>query len=219
MVNKLLLGVSMKKFTIARPGYPYVIAALVLTIFLYAKASFLTPVFLFLTIFIAFFFRDPVRTSPLGETLILAPADGKVIKVEKVIEPHFIEGEALKVSIFLSIFDVHINRSPVKGTISMIKYIPGRFFAAYKDEASLSNEKNLIGIETEEGRFLVVQIAGLIARRILCWINTGDKVERGMRLGMIKFGSCTEIYMPLHINLKVREGDRVRAGETVLGEI
>jgi len=209
----------MKKFTIARPGYPYVIAALVLTIFLYAKASFLTPVFLFLTIFIAFFFRDPVRTSPLGETLILAPADGKVIKVEKVFEPHFIEGEALKVSIFLSIFDVHINRSPVKGTISMIKYIPGRFFAAYKDEASLSNEKNLIGIETEEGRFLVVQIAGLIARRILCWINIGDKVERGMRLGMIKFGSCTEIYMPLQINLKVREGDRVRAGETVLGEI
>ncbi|MDO9535305.1 MAG: phosphatidylserine decarboxylase family protein [Bacillota bacterium] len=209
----------MKKFAIARPGYPYVIAALVVTIFLYTKVSFLTPVFLFLTIFIAFFFRDPVRTSPQGENLILAPADGKIIKVEKIFEPNFVEGEALKVSIFLSIFNVHINRSPVKGTISMIKYIPGSFFAAYKDEASLSNEKNLIGIETEEGRFLVVQIAGLIARRILCWVKMGDRVERGMRLGMIKFGSCTELYMPLKVDLKVREGDRVRAGETVLGEI
>jgi phosphatidylserine decarboxylase len=219
MVNKVF-GVSMKIFAIARPGYVYVIAALLLTIFFYYKVSFLAPVFLFLTIFIAFFFRDPVRRSPQGENLILAPADGKVIKVEKVIEPYFIEGEALKVSIFLSIFDVHINRSPLKGTISMIKYIPGRFFAAYKDEASVSNEKNLIGIETEQGsRFLVVQIAGLIARRIVCWVKPGDIVDRGMQLGMIKFGSCTELYIPVQINLKVREGDRVRAGETVLGEI
>jgi phosphatidylserine decarboxylase len=209
----------MKKITIAKPGYPYLITALVLTVLFYTKAPFLSLPFFFVTLFLAYFFRDPERKHPAGKNLLLSPADGKILKIERVYEPHFIEGEALKVSIFLSLFDVHVTRSPYGGTIPLCWYIPGRFLAAYREEASSRNERNLIGIETDQGKLLVVQVAGLVARRIVCWIKPGDKIESGERIGMIKFGSCTELYIPSGIKLKVKEGDRVRGGETVLGEL
>lgn len=209
----------MKNIAIAKPGYPYIITALVITLFFYTKASFLFLPFLFVTVFLAYFFRDPYRESPAGKNLVLAPADGRIIKIEKAYEPHFIKSETLKVSIFLSLFDVHVTRSPYGGIIPLCRYIPGGFIAAYKEEASSRNERNLIGIETDRGKLLVVQVAGMVARRIVCWIKPGDKIERGERIGMIKFGSCTELYIPSGVKLQVKEGDRVRGGETVLGEL
>ncbi|MEW5922105.1 MAG: phosphatidylserine decarboxylase family protein [Bacillota bacterium] len=208
----------MKKITIARPGYPYIIAALALgTVFL---VVFPPPALLFfsLALFFGYFFRDPERLSPLTRDSIVSPADGRILKIEKISEPQFMQAEAWKISIFLSIFDVHINRSPYAGSILYSRYIPGKFRAAYRDDVSSGNERNLIGLQTEHGKLLVVQIAGMLARRIVCWIKTGDTVERGARIGMIRFGSCTELYLPLHANIKVKEGERVRGGETIMGE-
>ncbi len=208
----------MKKIPIAGPGYQYLIPVALITLLAYGISGYLFPLFLLFTLFVAFFFRDPVRKPPGGNDLILAPADGRIVKIEKVYEDNFLQGEAIKIRIFLSIFDVHINRSPFRGTIPFQQHIPGRFLPAFKEEAALENERNLIGILTEEGRILVVQIAGKVARRIVTWIKTGDFVEPGMPIGMIKFGSCTEIYLPTDVIINVKEGDRVRGGETILGE-
>ncbi len=208
----------MKKIPIAAPGYPFILVALVLTVVSYFTVSFLWPVFLVLTVFTIYFFRDPERTAPADENLVLAPADGRVIRVEKVYEPHFIKGEVQKVSIFLSLFDVHVNRSPCAGEVSYSNYIAGAFLVAHKREAAERNERNMLGLETGIGRILVIQVAGLIARRIVCWTGPGDLVEAGTRIGMIRFGSCTEVFFPLEARIRVKEGDRVRGGETVLGE-
>lgn len=208
----------MKNFTIARPGYPFIIAALVLgTVFLLVYPP---PALLFfgLALFFAYFFRDPERLPAKGQDSIVSPADGRILRIEKTDEAQFMESEAWKISIFLSVFDVHINRSPYAGSVLYNRYIPGNFRAAYREDVSSGNERNLIGLGTEHGKMLVVQIAGLLARRIVCWIKPGDTVERGDRIGMIRFGSCTELYLPLHVNIKVKEGERVRGGETVLGE-
>jgi phosphatidylserine decarboxylase len=208
----------MIKIPIAGPGYQYLIPVVLITVLAYYKSIFLFTVFLVFTMFVAFFFRNPARKPPGGNDLILAPADGRIIKIERVYEHNFIEGEAIKIRIFLSILDVHINRSPYHGTIPFQQHIPGRFLAAFKEEAPLQNERNLIGILTGHGKILVVQIAGKVARRIVTWIKTGDFVEPGMPIGMIKFGSCTELYLPPDVIINVKEGDRVRGGETVLGE-
>lgn len=209
----------MKKIPIARPGYPYLLAGVAGTIFFYVAIPLLFPVSLLLTIFIIYFFRDPARKVPPGNNLVLAPADGKILRVERAFEPEFIKGEAYKISIFLSLFDVHVNRSPFKGVVSFSRYVPGRFLPAYREEATRINERNLIGIQTERGKMLVVQVAGLIARRIVCWAGPGDAVEPGQQIGIIKFGSCTELYLPLETRLKIKEGDKVRGGETVVGEL
>jgi len=209
----------MKSIAIASTGYPYLTAAFVLTIIFYARASSLFPLFLFLTVFLAYFFRDPHREPPQGDNLVIAPADGRILGIERVYEPCFLKGEAFKISIFLSLLDVHITRSPCRGVVPMCCHIPGKFCAAYKKEASQRNERNLIGIQSCGGKLLVVQVAGVVARRIVCWIEPGDEVEKGERIGMIKFGSCTELYIPVGVYLRVKEGDRVRGGETVLGEM
>ncbi len=208
----------MKKMPIAAPGYPFILAALALTVVSFFVFSFLVPVFLILTVFTIYFFRDPERTAPTEGNLVLAPADGRIVRVEQVYEPHFIKGDVQKVSIFLSLFDVHVNRCPYAGKVSYANYIPGRFIAAHKKEASEYNERNMLGIETSQGKMLVIQVAGLIARRIVCWIKPGDQVTSGSRIGMIRFGSCTEIFFPLEARLTVKVGDKVRGGETVLGE-
>ena len=209
----------MKKIAIAKPGYPFVFVAAALGLASLVFYPILSVVFFMLSLFFAYFFRDPTREIPQVWDSIVSPADGRILKVEKIHEPHFLGAEAWKVSIFLSIFDVHLNRSPYEGAVLYRRYIPGKFRAAFREDVSSNNERNLIGLETKHGKMLVVQIAGLIARRILCWVETGDKVERGARIGMIRFGSCTELYMPLHVNIKVKEGERVRGGETILGEI
>jgi phosphatidylserine decarboxylase len=163
-----------------------------------------------------YFFRDPRRTPPGGEKLFLAPADGRVMEVTRVEEPRFVNGEALKISTFMSLFDVHVNRAPVRGEIVLVQHVPGQFLQAFRPEASEANEHNLIGLDTRHGRVLVKQVAGILARRIVCWVRPGQGLEAGDRLGVIKFGSRVDLYMPLRAEPVVRVGNRVRAGVTVV---
>lgn len=165
------------------------------------------------------FFRDPERRPPGDERDVVAPADGRVLWVREVEEPRFLGGRAVAVSIFLSIFDVHVNRAPVAGRVAYRDYVPGRFLAAWRDEIAEVNERAYLGIEGPGYRVLVVQIAGLVARRILTWPQVGERVERGQRIGLIKFGSCTQLYLPPGTAVTVRPGDRVVAGETIIGRL
>ena len=163
-----------------------------------------------------YFFRDPERSSPAGEGLFLAPADGQVMAVQQVHEPRFLEGEGLRISIFMSLFDVHVNRAPVEGQVSLVEHVPGQFLQAFRPEASDVNEHNLVGLESRYGRVLVSQIAGILARRVVCWVYPGQKLQIGERLGVIKFGSRVDLYLPLGAEPVVQVGDRARAGVTVI---
>lgn len=171
-----------------------------------------------LAILVALFLRDPDRVAPADSGVIVSPADGRVLSVREVEEPLFIGGRARLVSIFLSIADVHVNRSPIAGEVVFQRYVPGRFVAAYRDKIEEINERNYIGIRGQVDA-LVVQIAGLVARRIVCWPKVGDRLAAGERLGLIRFGSCTQVYLPFEVSVTVSEGDRVRGGETVIGRL
>ena len=176
--------------------------------------------FSLLTLFVISFFRDPERSIPPGEKAVLSPADGKIIKVEPCWEEHLLKGPTLKVSIFMSLFNVHVNRIPLTGRVIDISYQAGKFIRANLDKASTMNEQNALLMETPEGtRLLFVQIAGLIARRIVCWVKKGDAVERGCRFGMIRFGSRMDIYLPRDAQLQVRVGQKALAGQTILGHL
>lgn len=163
-----------------------------------------------------FFMRDPERKPPAGEGLFLAPADGRVMVIDQVNEPSFVGGPATRVAIFLSLFDVHVNRSPVAGGVRKVHHAPGRFLQAFREEASQVNEYNDIGLDGASGRILVKQIAGILARRIVCSVREGDRVEAGQRVGMIKFGSRTEVFLPPDCRIEVSRGDKVRGGLTIL---
>lgn len=167
--------------------------------------------------FIAFFFRNPERGIPQEEGIIVSPADGKVILIQDIYEKGCLNDKAIKLSIFLSLIDVHINRIPCSGEVVDVNRKSGNFLAAFKDEASIENESISICISHNKHKILVKQIAGLLARRIICWVNVGDKVERGQRYGLIKFGSRIDIFLPPRIELKVKIGDKVKGGETILG--
>jgi phosphatidylserine decarboxylase len=173
-----------------------------------------TPV----TVWLFVFFRDPPRNGPRGERLIIAPADGKVVSVGEVNEPEYVGGRAIRVSIFMSIFDVHVNRNPVSGTVEYRDYRPGRFINASLDKASEGNERMSLGILSDRRHVMVRQIAGLIARRIVTDAQVGDRVTQGERLGMIRFGSRVDTFLPPGASIKVRVGDRAQAGMTVIGE-
>jgi len=164
------------------------------------------------------FFRDPERVPPPGERLVVAPADGRVVAVASEREEGFLRAPATRVSIFMSPLDVHVNRNPVSGTVLAVRHTPGRFRAAFADKASLDNERNAVGLEAGGRRYLVVQIAGALARRIVCRVRPGDAVRRGERMGMIMFGSRVDLWMPSDVRPLVRRGDRVRAGATALAE-
>ncbi len=168
--------------------------------------------------FSVFFFRDPEREVPNGKGLVVSPADGTVIAIEEMDEPEFLGGPAQRISIFLSVFNVHVNRVPVEGAVSAYRYQRGRFHVASLPEASVENEQSVIGIEAPWGRVLFKQIAGLIARRIVCDLRAGHRVQRGERFGIIKFGSRMEVYLPREVEIRVRLRDKVRAGESILGE-
>jgi phosphatidylserine decarboxylase len=166
------------------------------------------------------FFRDPERIPPMGEGLILSPADGRVVKIKGVEKGRLFETAGTRISIFLSPLDVHVNRAPVQGRVEEVQYQKGRFFAAYKEEASQSNEQNALRIVDPEGRSLgVVQIAGVMARRIICYVKQGDALGRGQRFGLIMFGSRVDLYLPGGSRLEVVEGQRVRGGETIIGRL
>ena len=161
------------------------------------------------------FFRDPERTPPAGPGLVLAPADGRVMRIDEVEDPWV--GRAVRASIFLSPLDVHVNRSPVAGLVDSVRYEAGRFMAAYRDEASELNERCTIALEGDATRIGVKQIAGVLARRIVCRVRAGDKLAAGERFGLIRFGSRTDLVVPRSVEMRVKIGDRVRGGETVMG--
>ena len=205
---------------LAREGYPLIGGAAAVTVVLLLLGWTLTGVAaLALTIFIVSFFRDPERTIPNGPGLVVSPADGRVIKVAQLHDDRFLKDAVTLVSVFMSPLNVHVNRVPTSGRVTEIRYHAGKYFRAFADKASLDNEQNAVVLEDEQGRRLCfVQIAGFIARRIVCHLRTDMRVERGQRCGMIMFGSRADIYLPSTVRVCVGVGDRARAGETVIGE-
>jgi phosphatidylserine decarboxylase len=203
---------------IAREGYPLIFTVAILALLALVVGWITFGIMLALiTLAITGFFRDPERQAPKGEGLVVAPADGKVVTIAGVKGDPLFLGSATRVSIFLSPLDVHINRTPVEGKIAKITYQPGKFLAAYKEEAAQRNEQNALSIVDSKGRtWGVVQIAGVMARRIICRAKPGDQLARGERFGLIMFGSRTDTYLPEGCQVAVTEGQRVKGGETVL---
>ena len=207
-------------FPIASAGYALIIAAAFATAVLALLGlTTLTLIALVITFCICGFFRDPDRIIPNEKGIVVSPADGKIILIETIDNGPFVGGQAMKVSIFMSVFNVHVNRIPYDGRVKKIDYHPGTFFSANLDKASLKNEHNAVFVEVENAKTMcVVQVAGLIARRIICNIQPGDHVLRGQRFGLICFGSRLDVYLPPDIKLSVAVGDRVNAGTSILGQ-
>ncbi len=202
-------------------GFPFIVPlGLVTVIAFVAGFAWITVLFLFLTLFVVWFFRNPERIASEAPLQLVSPADGKVIWIDEVASEEHPDRTLLKISIFMNIFDVHVNRLPFSGEVRSIRYKPGRFLSADLDKASALNERNTVLIRTEDGREIrVVQIAGLIARRIVCRLKEGMKVTKGERFGLIRFGSRVELFLPLGTMVRVKKGDKVRAGETPIGEL
>ncbi len=210
----------MVKAPIAKEGYIYIAVLALITFVVYVVIDpYWSIVPGVLMGFISFFFRNPKREIPSDASLIVSPADGKVMSVCEVYDDQFLNEVGIKVTIFLSVFDVHINRSPIPGEIKFQQYTCGRFRPAYKESVGCENERHSIGIENENMRVLVTQIAGLLARRIVSWVTLGNVLEKGERYGLIKFASCTEIIVPKTVEILVKKGDRVTGGDTVIGRI
>lgn len=206
---------------VALEGYPFIgfaaLTTLVLAILDYDGGALLA---LFLTAFVLYFFRDPERITPEDEDALVSPADGKVILIEKLFDDKFVKEHVYKVSIFMNVFNVHVNRAPCPGIVTRVLYSPGMFFSADTERGALENEACAMILETRNNRQIaVVQVAGLIARRIVCWAGKGDSLTRGERFGLIRFGSRVDLYLPQQVQLEVTVGQKVRAGETVLGYI
>jgi phosphatidylserine decarboxylase len=211
----------------AREGLPLIVVAALLAVGGYAVALnrrswplwLLAFLLTLIAIWVAYFFRDPERTGERGDTVVVAPADGKVVLITEVDEPTFVHGRALRVSIFMNVFSVHVNRYPVSGVVGHVSRNAGKFLNAAAEQASLENEQNSVGIESGPHRVLVRQIAGLIARRIVTYSNEGERVEQGSRMGLIRFGSRVDVFMPAGSILRAHLGDITQAGTTVLAEL
>jgi phosphatidylserine decarboxylase len=204
----------------APEGYPFIIISALLTVAVFVFFGVTVALIPFIVmLFMFFFFRDPERTIPDAHNLIVAPADGKVIKIDKTHEPRFLKAMTKGVSIFMSPLDVHVNRSPCDGRVSKIRHNKGRFVAAYRDDASLKNENIEMVLNTQYGDILVRQVAGSVARRAVCRKKEGDSVRRGERYGIIKFSSRLDVYLPLNVDIKVKLNDKVKAGETIIAEV
>jgi phosphatidylserine decarboxylase len=206
---------------IAREGYPFIfLFGFVTLVFAVLGWGVLTLVLLALTLYIVYFFRNPERRIPSDEKAVVSPADGKIVFTGTVKEDRFLQAEVNKVSIFMSLFDVHVNRVPLAGKVVDIQYHKGKFINASLDKASEHNERSAMILETAKGvRILVMQIAGLIARRIIVYPDIGDQLEKGVRYGLICFGSRVDIYFPREWKIAVKNGDKVTGGETILGFI
>jgi len=201
---------------IAREGWPFAGIAVALALLVTWLGGWWSLPFWLLALFIVQFFRDPPRNPPAGPGAVLSAADGRVVEVSRAQDP-YVKREALKVSVFMNVFNVHSNRSPVDGTVQERWYFPGAFVNAALDKASLDNERNALWLRTPEGADVTcVQVAGLIARRILCYVGAGAQLERGQRFGFIRFGSRVDHYLPLDAEIKVAIGEKVQAAETVL---
>ena len=222
MIHRYSSGAPAQRiFPIAREGYPFILGGAFLTVLVAVLGLHSVAVFFFaLTAFVSFFFRDPERVIPEQQGAVVSPADGKVIEVCLSKQNDNSNEKVLKISIFMSIFNVHVNRMPEAGRVTNVIYHPGKFFSANLDKASKNNERNAVTLEVGGGRQLtVVQIAGLIARRIVCRVRQGDRLSRGQRFGLICFGSRLEVYLPQEAVPAVSVGDKVLAGSSVLGHL
>jgi phosphatidylserine decarboxylase len=208
------------RLPIAKDGLIFILLGLIISV-IFFSVGFLSAAVLMgiVTLFTIWFFRDPERINDAPENAVLSPADGSILAIRHLNESNSPLGKAvIKISIFMSVFNVHVNRIPVKGRILEIVYNPGRFFSANLDKASEQNENKRITLETDQGhRIIFIQIAGLIARRIVCWINEQDYVKAGQRYGLIRFGSRLDIYIPYESRIIIQPRDRVKAGETIIG--
>ena len=217
--EKMAPSAGKKHSPIAAPGYPLILAGVVL-IFLGVIGGwpYLTVLGLLGSGFFAYFFRDPEREIPSEPGLVVSPADGKVVRVDEVEEPEFRPGPARRVAIFMNIFDVHVNRSPVAGVVKEMRHQAGEYKAAFRPDAARRNEQQALMLESEAGRrVLVVQIAGLLARRIIPYVKPGQQLARGERVGMICFGSRVDLYLPPDGDIQVKVGDRLKAGSSIIG--
>lgn len=204
---------------LARECIPYLALLALLSLILYILKPVLAIPPLLVLLFVVFFFRNPPRQITPNANHILSAADGTVQSIQEIQEDTFIKGRAIKISVFLSLFNVHINRSPLSGRITYTSYRPGKYLPAFKSHASEINERNTLGIENEHTKVLVHQITGFVARRIVFYNRKGDYLEQGQIFGLIKFGSCTEIIVPAGTQITVQTGQKVQAGITVIGVV
>lgn len=203
---------------IARPGYRFILAGLIIFLLGFWAGRFILLLGLMLTLFFAYFFRDPERLVPTDPGSIISPADGRIIALGRVREEHFLKGPAQKLSIFMNVFDVHVNRAPAAGRVLAMAYQPGRYLAANRVEAPDQNEQLAIHLRTSDGAdIVIVQIAGLLARRIISYVQEEDNLDRGERVGLICFGSRVDLYLPEKSQVQVRIGQRVKAGSSIVG--
>jgi len=205
---------------IAPDGYPFIIIFALITVLIYFFGKpWIAILPLTIALFMLLFFRDPERKYPEGEGIFVSPADGKVILIKDVYEKDYLKAESKEISIFMSLLNVHVNRSPCDGKVSLVKHSSGKFLVAHKDAASMENENTVMVLEGKDGKIVVRQVAGFLARRIVCRAEVGDKLRRGERYGMIKFGSRLDVYLPKNVKIKVKAGDKIKAGETILGQM
>ncbi len=206
---------------IAMPGIKFIVTAILITgMFFYFGWTAMGVVGLGLTAFVAWFFRDPDRKVPDGKDLLVSPADGKVIIVQRLAQCEYLDEPCQKVSIFMNVFNVHVNRIPFDGIVEKVQYNPGKFINASFDKASVHNERNALVVKADNGKsFVFVQIAGLIARRIVNCVAAGERVKKGDRYGMIQFGSRLDLYLPLAFDVRVAVGDKTSAGTTIIGQM
>ena len=212
---------------VAREGLPFIFGALAIAVaaFVVALTRRSWPLWLLallltvVALWVAYFFRDPERTGERGDKLIISPADGRISHIVEVDEPSFIHRRAIRISVFMNVFNVHVNRYPVSGRVRYLHYNPGKFLNAASEKSSLENEQMSVGIESNGRRFLVRQIAGLIARRIVTYSKDGDMAQQGTRFGLIRFGSRVDVFVPLGSKVLVKIGDKPAAGTTVLAEL
>jgi phosphatidylserine decarboxylase len=211
----------------AREGLVFIVIAMLLAAAALTAAVALRswPLWLLATamtvvaLWVAYFFRDPERTGERGSGLVIAPADGRVVMITEVDEPAFLHGKAMRISIFMNVFNVHVNRYPVSGTVRFVHYNPGKFLNAAADKSSLENEQMSVGIESGSLRVLVRQIAGLVARRIVTYSREGDNVEQGERMGIIRFGSRVDVFLPMSATPTVKVGETTMAGSSVIARL
>ena len=205
-------------FNFAREGHPFIAFSAALTLIsAILGINWAAGIALLLTAFMLYFFRDPERTTVRNDNAFISPADGKVIRISEAREDEILNGSALKISIFMSPLNVHVNRSPCDGIVKSVKHYPGKFFSAFRDDASILNEHITMLLESEHGNIVVKQIAGAVARRAVCRVRPGESLDQGQRYGIIKFSSRVDIFLPLNTKVKVKLNDHVTAGETVLG--
>ena len=205
---------------IVKDGYIYVGVSLVLAaIVYYFFGAYWAVIPVVLALYFAYFFRDFHRSMPYDPNILYSPADGTVMGIEEIFDDEYLNEPALKLTIFLSVFNVHTNRAPLDGEIKYQRYTCGQFMPAYEKNASFENERHAVGVDNGRIRFLVIQVAGLLARRIVSWVTVGHELKQGETYGMIKFGSSTELIVPKNVEITVKKGDKVTGGITVVGRV